>query len=270
MDFSVLLSVYKNDSVEELRQALDSIFNQTLLANEVILVCDGPLSNELDKLIDQYGSNHCNFKIVRLEKNVGLGKALNAGIMQCRYPLIVRMDADDICFKNRFECLVGMFDNDPQLDIAGSPVIEFIGHINNTKAIRDVPKSNEEIYKYAKYRDPFNHPAVAYKKNKVVEVGGYGNYRKNQDTDLWIKLLSNNCKCANYPEPLLYFRFDEQTYKRRKSWLNTKLLLEIRYKAVKRGFNSYFEFITIFISQLLIYCMPTCLQKIIYKRLLRK
>lgn len=82
--------------------------------------------------------------------------------------------------------------------------------------VGDVPLDNESIHKYARKRDPFNHPTVMYRKSKVMKYGPYGNYRKNQDTALWIELLRNKCVAANVPEYLLMFRFDEGTYKKEK------------------------------------------------------
>ena len=109
-----------------------------------------------------------------------------------------------------------------------------------------------------------------YKKSKVLEVGGYGNYRKNQDTDLWIKMLHNGCKAANIDEYLLNFRFDENTYKKRKNWLNTKLLIKIRWNGYKIGFSSLFDFIVVACAQLVIFILPEFVQKFIYKNVLRR
>ena len=109
-----------------------------------------------------------------------------------------------------------------------------------------------------------------YRKSKVMKFGPYGNYRKNQDTDLWIKLLSNGCKAANCPEYLLMFRFDEGTYKKRKSWVNTKLLIEIRKKAWKSGYCSFADYMFGACAQLGIYVLPEGFQKFVYTKLLRK
>ena len=149
-------------------------------------------------------------------------------------------------------------------------VIEFIGEINNKVGERKVPLDNNSIYRYCKKRDPFNHPTVMYKKSKLEAVGCYSDLRKNQDTDLWIKMLSNNAKCLNLPDVLLYFRFDEKTYKKRKNWLNTKLLIKIRWKAYLNRFCSFFDFFQVLVAQLIIFIMPMKIQKFIYKNLLRR
>ena len=138
------------------------------------------------------------------------------------------------------------------------------------------PFSLSECSEYAAYRglvmsrDPFNHPTVMYRKSAVEAAGCYSNYRKNQDTDLWIKMLSNGVTCMNLSEPVFRFRFDEGTYKKRKSWINTKILIEIRYKAWKSGFNSFGEFLMVAVAQLGMYILPVGFQKFLYQKILRR
>lgn len=244
---------------------------QTLPADEIVIVEDGPLTTELQRIIEKYKVDYPQIiNIVKLPVNVGLGLALNEGLKVCRNELIARMDSDDVSLPTRCEKQVLMFMNDPELDIVGCPVMEFVGDISNIVGKRDVPLSNHEIHAYARRRDPFNHPAVMYKKDAVMRYGPYGNYRKNQDTDLWIKLLSNGCKGRNIDEYLLMFRFDENTYRKRKSWTNTKLLIGIRRNAYKIGFSSFSDYIIVAASQLGIYLMPTRFQKFIYQNFLRR
>ena len=184
--------------------------------------------------------------------------------------MISRMDSDDYSLPERCEKQVLAFEADPSLDIIGCPVQEFIGSIDNIVGERKVPLTNEDIYRFAKKRDPFNHPTVMYKKSAVLKAGGYSDYRKNQDTDLWIKMLSNRVRCKNLEEPLVRFRFDEETFKNRKSWLNTKILIKIRYKAWRSGFNSLGEFLIITAAQMGMYVMPVGFQKFLYKKILRR
>lgn len=268
--YSVLMTVYKNDTPKYFKLALDSMIQQTVKPNEIVLVKDGPISEALQAVIDK-----CKRKTdvyinqVQLTQNVGLGLALNAGIKTARNEFLARMDSDDISRLDRCERQLALFKENPALDIVGCPVIEFCGDTENIVGKRDVPTTNEDIHKFARRRDPFNHPSVMYRKSKVEQVGGYGDYRKNQDTDLWIKMLSAGCKGQNIPEYLVLFRFDEGTYQKRKSWINTKILIDIRWNAYKKGFNSFFDFLIISCAQLTIYCIPTSLQRFIYRKILR-
>ena len=146
---------------------------------------------------------------------------------------------------------------------------EFVGTPDTVVGERRVPVDNESIHRYLRRRDPFNHPAVMFRKSKVLACGSYGDYRKNQDTDLWFKLMGHGCKGANVDDYLLFFRFDEGTYRKRKSWANTKTLLDIRWKAFKDGQCSFWDFCFVAAAQTAIYLMPTGLQRFIYKHILR-
>ena len=268
--YSVLMTVYTKDNPDYFSLALSSMVNQTYKPDEIVLVKDGPVVNELQRVIDAHIAAGAPIVQVQLPKNKGLGLALNEGIQVIKNELIARMDSDDFSLPERCELQVREFEKNPHLDVIGCPVLEFIGTIDNIVGERKVPRTNEEIYKFAKKRDPFNHPTVMYRKSAVEAVGCYSDYRKNQDTDLWIKMLANGATCMNLPEHMFRFRFDEGTYRKRKSWVNTKTLIEIRYKALKTGFNTLPEFLMIAIVQLGMYALPIGFQKFLYQKILRK
>ena len=269
MNYSILQSVYKSDNPEYLRLSIESMLLQTVPSDDYVIVEDGPLTEELENVIAGFERSHPEMKVVRLETNVGLGKALNAGFEACRNELVARMDSDDISVPERCERLISCFEADPSLDIVGSHVREFVDTPENVVGERRVPIDNASIRRYLRRRDPFNHPAVMFRKSKVLACGSYGDYRKNQDTDLWFKLMGHGCKGANVDDYLLFFRFDEGTYRKRKSWANTKTLLDIRWKAFKDGLCSFWDFCFVAVAQTAIYLMPTGLQRFIYKHILR-
>lgn len=270
MNYSILMTVYKNDNPDYVKKSIRSMLNQSMLTDDFVIVKDGPISEELQSVIDKETENYSGIvNQIQLDKNLGLGLALNEGLKICKNEIVARMDSDDISLENRCEIQLNEFKRDPLLDIIGSSVDEFISDESNIISRRVVPARHNDILNYMKTRDPFNHPTVMYKKSKVLAAGGYSDLRKNQDTDLWIRLLERGCKTKNIEESLLLFRFEEETYKRRKNWLNTKLLIEIRYNSYKRGFNTLGEFLKITFAQLLIYLMPTGIQKILYKKYLR-
>lgn len=269
--YSVLQTVYKSDDPEYLRMSLESMMNQSKMPDELVLVKDGPITAELQKVIDETDKKYPGIIVQRqLDKNVGLGKALNEGLKICKNELIARMDSDDISLSDRCSKQLELFSADPELDIVGCQAEEFSGSTDNIVGKRTVPLKNSEIHRFARRRDPFNHPTVMYRKSKVMKFGSYGDYRKNQDTDLWIKLLSSGCKGANLPGKLFLFRFDEGTYKKRKSWVNTKTLIKIRWNAYKIHFCSLADFIIVTLSQLFIYIMPSGFQRILYTKVLRR
>ena len=266
--YSVLMTVYKKDNPDYFWQSLESMLTQSVRPDEVVVITDGPITDELQTVIDELDKNYPGIiNEIRLNENVGLGTALKIGVPKCKHELIARMDSDDIALLDRCKLQLEAFAENPQLDIVSYSIKEFSGQVDNIISERNVPESNAEIYKFAKLRDPFNHPTVMFRKSKVISSGNYGDYRKNQDSDLWIKLLSNNAVCMNLSADQFRFRFDEATYARRKNWLNTGSLIEIRYKAWKSGYNTFLDFFIISIGQLARFILPIWFQRILYKLL---
>ncbi len=270
MDYSVLMTVYKSENPEYFRLSLESMLNQTKPSNDIVVVKDGSVTESIQNVIDDCDKAYLDrIHQLQLKENVGLGLALNAGLEICQNELVARMDSDDISLPERCEKQIALFESDPELDIVGTQILEFIDDPSNVVGKRSVPTKHEDILKFDKRRDPFNHPTVMYRKSKVMKYGPYGNYRKNQDTDLWIKMLSNGCKCANTEEELLMFRFDEGTYRKRKTWLNTKSLISIRWNAYRIHYCSFMDFLVVAIAQLGMFILPESFQKFIYGKLRR-
>lgn len=217
--FSVLISVYYKEIPRYLDRALQSITDdQILKPNEIVLIKDGPLTKELDEVIGKFKKKYPNlFKIVTLEKNYGLGKALNIGLENCTYELVARMDADDISKPERFKKQIEIFQKNPKLDIVGSWIDEFIERDEEiiVRSIRKVPETSEEIYQKLKSICAFNHPTVMYRKSKIIEVGSYLQEFVLEDYYLWIRLAMSGANMYNLQESLLKFRITEGTSKRR-------------------------------------------------------
>ena len=232
--FTVLLSLYYKENPIALRQSLDSIYQQTLKADEVVIVKDGPLTNELEAVLQEYKSLYQNFKIVPLSKNQGLGKALNEGLKYCSHQLIARMDTDDIAKPNRFEKQIEVFKNNPHIDVCSAWIEEFENLPSNIISIKKLPENHIDIANYAKHRCPINHPVVMYKKNAVLKVGGYSGFP--EDYCLWIKMLMNGCTFYNIQESLLLFRFSYDVIKRRGGWTYAKSDIQTQLNFYKMGF----------------------------------
>ena len=264
--YSVLMSLYKKEKPEYLRLALDSMLNQTITPDEIVLVEDGPLTEELYAVLEEYPSLHR----VKNETNLGLGLALNVGLKACRNELVARMDTDDCSKPERCEKQLARFEEKPYLSIVGSHIDEFIGNISNVVSKRIVPTSSEAIYEYAKKRSAFNHPAVMYSKTAVLDNGGYADLKRNQDVDLFGRMQFKGYKAENIDESLLWFRSSDELAKRRKSWQNTWSYIATIRKFWKMGYASFIDYAVVGIAQTGMYLMPIRVQNYIYKNFLRK
>ena len=205
--YSVLMSLYVKEKAEYLKLAVDSMINQSVTPDEIVIVEDGPLTEELYAVVDEYVNRYSDlFTIVKNEKNIGLGLALNEGLKVCRNELVARMDTDDISKSDRCEKQLDVFRNNPELSLVGSYVDEFFEDPEQIVSTRAVPQTQAEIYQFAKKRSAFNHPAVMYRKSKVLGFGGYADLRRNQDVDLFGRMLFGGCTAHNIGESLLWFR----------------------------------------------------------------
>ncbi|MCQ2450925.1 MAG: glycosyltransferase [Clostridia bacterium] len=214
MDFSVSMCVYGGDNPRWFKEAVNSILNQTVKPNEIVLVVDGPIYDELENAVLEFEKNDC-VNCIRLPKNLGHGEARRIGLEACKYDLVAIMDADDISVPDRFEKQIAAFENDSEISIVGGQITEFIGTKNNLKGSRFVPTDDIEIKKYMKKRCPFNQPTVMFKKNDVVEVGGYIDWFCDEDYYLWIRLALADKKFANVESVIVFMRVSGNSYERR-------------------------------------------------------
>lgn len=268
--FSVLLSLYKKELPFYLQQSLNSLFSQTLLPDEIILVKDGPLTAELDAVVSDYTARYPILKVVPLTKNQGLGKALNEGLKHCSYDLVARMDTDDIAKPDRFEKQMKVFEEYPELDLVGAWIDEFEGTPQHVLSIRRVPETSEQILAYCKKRNPVNHPVVMFRKSAVLAAGGYLHFPLFEDYYLWVRMLRNGAKFYNIQESLLYFRTSSDMFKRRGGWKYA--MDELRFQSMMRkmGMIGWKRFVLNVSIRFPARIIPNSLRGFFYKKLMRK
>ena len=233
--FSVLIPVSNKESVENLKRCLDSVFNQTLKPNEVVLVKDGALRKELNELLENY-----KLKIIELKKHHGIGYALNIGIKSCKYNLIARMDSDDISMPNRFELQVKRFEENDRLQILGGQILEF--EDNRIKKVRKVPTEFEKIKKYSKKRSPFNHMSVMYRKDTILDIGNYTNRPHLEDYYLWIEALNRDCYVENLNEIIILANNNSTTMKNRGGFKYIPPMFDLQKHLLQIKYINFFEF----------------------------
>lgn len=268
-DFSVLMSLYYKEGPEYLRKCLDSLFHQTAMPNEIVIVKDGPLTNELETVLDEFErKNPQMFTFVSLPKNCGLGIALSVGVPHCKNELVARMDTDDVCRQDRFELQLREFEKDPNLDICGSHILEFEGSTDNIVSKRRVPLVNEEIWKYQKRRDGFNHMTVMYKKSSVLKAGNYQSCMLMEDTYLWARMFLTGCKAKNVDDYLVYARVGKDMIKRRGGLAYFKKYKQGRKMVKETGYISWWDYYYTLAVQFVVALMPNALRSWVFKQLL--
>lgn len=233
--FSVLMSIYFKENPQHFHACMKSIWDeQSLKPTEIILVEDGPLTEELDDAIAIWKKKLGKIlNIIKLDKNQGTGKAKNLGLINCQYEIVFIVDTDDICVSNRFEKQMKCFVEDKDLTIVGGQITEFIDDIFSPTGMRVVPTDNESLRHYAQKKSPFNNMSIGYRKSKIIEVGGYKHHLWMEDYNLFLRVIAKGYKIKNLDDVLVYARIDNGMHARRKGIeyiRSEKQLLDLKLK----------------------------------------
>lgn len=229
------MSVYRSEKADLFDMSLRSVWDdQTLKPLEIVLVEDGPLTDELSLVISSWRKK-LGEKLVVLknEVNLGLTKSLNRGLDVARGEMIARMDSDDISDELRFERQVKYLEEHPDVDIVGGSLREF----NDTESelrIRHYPLTHEEAVKYICKASPLAHPTVMMRRRMFDSGLRYNEkYRMSQDIALWFDAILAGFKIGNLPEVTLNFRSQGDVFKRRsraKAWNEFKIYMNGIYR----------------------------------------
>lgn len=267
MNFSVLFSTYKNDSPAELEIALKSIWQeQTVKPTEIVIVKDGPLTPQLDAVIDKFAENGI-CKIVPLEHNLGLGGALCYGVEACSCDYIARMDSDDISLPDRFAKQVAFMEIHPEITICGGMIQEFDTDPSCPSGMRVLPEEHDQIIKFLKTRNPFNHVTVFLKKTAIIAVGNYQPLTGYEDYWLWARLLCAGYLGANLPDILVNVRTGNNMIGRRRGWKIFRAELRLASKLKQLGILSSFEMFRNMILKGGVRLLPASVLSLVYRKL---
>lgn len=269
--FSVLMSVYYNDNPKEFEDALLSVINQTIIPDEIVLVIDGPIPEATMEKIRLLKKEYPIIRVFPLEKNLGLGPALNYGLEQCTYELVARMDSDDISVPNRFEKQLKCFEENPNLSVVGGFIDEFEKNPEYPINTKSLPTNDKNIKKFLKYRNPINHQTVMFKRKDVEKVGGYKDWHFNEDYFLWIRMSENDFLFKNIDSILVHMRVNDKLFERRggyKYFQNQKKLMSYM---LEHNIITYFVYIQNILKRFLVQVLfPNRARRWIYKTFLRK
>lgn len=269
--FSVLMSVYNKENPKFLAECLDSILvNQTCLPTEVVMVKDGLLTDDLEKVIEAYQQRFSYLKTVTVEGGRGLYHALNMGLQSCSNEWIVRMDTDDVAYPTRFEQQFDYLKQHTNIDVLGSSITEFNTTIGEYNGAKLMPEKHEDIVKMSQLRNPINHMTVVYRKSDVLKLGGYIKAPYMEDYYLWVRMLAAGFMFANIPSPLVYARIGNGMYKRRGrlSQLSGKIIINnfmLKHKKI-----SLWQYALGLSTTVVLIILPNCMRKVIYMKILRK
>ena len=267
--FTVLMSMYSGDCPNLFEAAMSSVFNQSLKPENVLLVCDGPLTNELEIKVKDFLSRYPKaLQILRLPKNVGLAKALNSGLQVVTTYWVARADADDINMYNRFEETANFLAENPEVVLMGGAIRE-CDTSGLELAIRKVPLEMSKIRTFCATRNPFNHMTTVYQTDVIKGLGGYPDIYLREDYGLWAKLIGSGHKTGNTNTILVKATTGENFYKRRGGFQHIygeirlqRILIKYKIKSFPKGILDFFLRSSVFIA-------PSIIRKFVYNTFLR-
>ena len=269
LKFSVCMAVYYKDNPLYFKKALDSVVNQTLLPNQIVLVVDGPIGVKLNEVISNFKVEKIKFDVIRLKINCGHAIARQVSIENAEYDLVAIMDSDDVAVYDRFEKQI-KYIRDYEVDVVGGQIMEFIGDEKNIVGFRKVPLEDYNVKMYLRKRCPFNQMTVMFNKPKVLSVGGYQDWFCNEDYYLWIRMFLAGCKFANLSDVLVNVRVGKDMYRRRGGLKYFKSEAKLQKYMLDNAVIGYgYYFYNVFVRFIVQVMMPNAIRGFIFQKLFR-
>ncbi len=257
---SVIMSVYNTKDYNMLKQAIDSILDQTYKHFEFIICDDGSNDSTYNYLVE-FAKKDKRIIIIQNKDNLTLGPALNHCLAIARYPYIARMDADDISLPTRLEQELEYLENHRNVALVGT----------NVKFIND----NSEVIGNRKYPTflsktdfinncPICHPTIMIRKDVLERMRGYSNKHHHirvEDYELFLRMIIKDYKMVNLEDELLLYRQNSHNCKQSKYkyCINEYKLRETYIPKLSNGKTKYYYII----KPLIVGLIP----RIIYKKL---
>lgn len=265
--YSVYMSVYIKENPEYFYKSVESMINQTIKPDEIIIVCDGPLTTELENVLSSFCAEYPFIKAIRLKENMGRSYAAQVGLNACSNEIVLRMDSDDISLPYRAELSLEALRH---CDIVGGIIAEFDGDVDNITGLRILPNKHNDIVKFSKKRSPINNVTVAFKKSLIEKINGYNvNLKYAEDYFLWVKAIQNGAICNNINYIFVYVRAGNDMASRRNDEFY-KATKTLRKYMLKTKYINFFQYGFYNLCQWFVFHMPNCFKLWFYKTFLRK
>jgi len=266
-EIAIIMSVYRNDKLDYVKEALDSLYAQTKSV-DIFIQQDGEISKKLEIYLEQEFSDKKIEYLGKREENRGLAYSLNELITKIdnQYEYIARMDADDISVTNRVELQYEFMENNKNIDVLGGYIKEFSTDMAYEKVVK-YPLRHDEMYHFFAKRVPLAHVTAFFRRDYFAKAGVYRTTTiSNEDTLLWMDGFNNKCHFANLDNLLVKVRVSSHFFSRRggfkKAWGDLKDRLLV-IKILRYNSSSYFYAVALFMVNI----APSKVKVFLYKRL---
>ena len=269
-DFTVLMAVYWKDDPGLFMSALSSIFQNSMLPRQVVVVADGEITQELTEIIEELREGNNNLSLIKLPKNIGLAGALNVGLSAVSSEWVARADADDINYPDRFEkTFTAIARAEHLLDIVGT-AIEEVDERGSKIAVRSLPAGDEKIKTFLMRRNPFNHMTTVFRTAAAKRAGGYPELYLKEEYGLWAKMISQGCRCKNLPDITVTAMTGSDFYARRGGFRYAQAEYGLQRHLYTCRIKPLWMAILDFLLRGAVFILPEQVRRHIYIRVLRK
>lgn len=211
---SVIMGVYNQTDKEALKLAVDSIINQTLTDFEFLIYDDGSLKEVSDNIRELCKCDK-RIRLLSSNDNMGLAFSLNACIDVAAGKYIARMDADDYSMPDRLERQYDFLESNPEYGWCGCGAVLFDENGDWGERIMPTKPEKKDFLKFS----PYIHPSVMYRSDILKDNGKYKVSKDTlrcEDYEIFMRLTQAGYRGYNLSQPLLKYREDKNSYRRRK------------------------------------------------------
>lgn len=257
---SVLIGIY--NCADTLKEALDSLYNQTYTDFKIIMCEDGSTDNTY-QVAEEYAKSKDNITLIRNDKNRGLNYTLNRCLELADTELIARMDGDDISMPTRFETEVRFLDEHPEYGVVSTPCTYF----DAGGVFREAHGRGDVVWKHFLRRSPVSHAPCMARTEVFKAVGGYtvdDKLLRVEDYNLWFKIFAAGYKLYQMPKSLYLMR-DDRNAIRRRTWKNRRNEVYCKITGYKMiGVPWYYWVYAL--EPIIIHLLPNAVYKFLHRR----
>ena len=260
------MSVYKNDKLNYLQEALNSLYNQTKKA-DIYIQKDGKLPQEIEAYLDKELKESRITYLGKRDENLGLSTSLNEllKIVLPRYTYIVRMDADDISVSTRIDKQIAFLESHSDIEAVGAWIEEFNMDTDERQVVR-YGEYNDVLKQNLMKRNPLAHVTICFRNSFFDTISSYDTTKLNEDYDLWIRAFKDDVKLHCLQEVLVKVRTSNDFFARRKNIKRAKEVMFLKFDATKTfgfGIEGYFYAMAHFV----LFLSPSTIKRYLYKKM---
>jgi glycosyltransferase involved in cell wall biosynthesis len=257
--FEIIMTTYHGSNAAYVRVAIESCITAVNYAKNVIpdLNCsiligvDGPISRDNEQLLSDLKKKHNWICIKRYSQNRGLGPTLGDLLNYSDANFIIRMDDDDIMDERRILNIVPL--HEQGFELVSGDIGEFS---DNPRQITNLRKCMPKLNGVKPYlRNPLNHVATSFDRNKLLKVGNYQEIKYFEDWDLWLR--AKHLRYAYTNSILVYVRMDDNAISRRTGMQSFQLELNFLIKLIRRKDPYSIMFMLVMPGRVLIRLLPS-------------